>query len=55
MGGGLEIRCVGRVYGADGAVHLAASSWHSLYSMKVETNHFISQRTSNPTNSQRRR
>ena len=21
MGGGLEIRCVGRVYGADGAVH----------------------------------
>ena len=22
MGGGLESRCVGRVYGADGAVHL---------------------------------
>ena len=41
MGGGLESRCVGRVYGADGAVHgtirtvhiihtvhLVASSWH---------------------------
>jgi len=23
MGGGLESRCVGRVYGADGAVHSA--------------------------------
>jgi len=31
MGGGLESRCVGRLYGADGAVRLAlvASSWHS--------------------------
>jgi len=33
MGGGLESRCVGRVYGADGAVHknknyLVASSSH---------------------------
>jgi len=33
MGGGLESRCVGRVYGADGAVrlshrHQVASSWH---------------------------
>jgi hypothetical protein len=28
MGGGLESRCVGRVYDADGAVHLVASSWH---------------------------
>ena len=27
MGGGLESRCVGRVYGADGAVHY--SKWHS--------------------------
>ena len=27
MGGGLEIRCVGRVYGADGAVRLVLSSW----------------------------
>jgi len=24
MGGGLESRCVGRVYGADGAVQLAS-------------------------------
>ena len=28
MGGGLESRCVGRVCGADGAVHGTASSWH---------------------------
>ena len=28
MGGGPESRCVGRVYGADGAVRLIASSWH---------------------------
>jgi len=29
MGGGLESRCLSRVYGADGAVpYLAASSWH---------------------------
>ena len=27
MGGGLESRCVGRVYGADGAVRLVLSSW----------------------------
>jgi len=26
MGGGLESRCVGRVYGADGAVRLVLSS-----------------------------
>ena len=26
MGGGLERRCVGRVYGADGAVHRTAPS-----------------------------
>jgi len=29
MGGGLESRCVGRVYGADGAVRLTATSHHS--------------------------
>ena len=27
MGGGLASRCVGRVYGADGAVRLVLSSW----------------------------
>jgi len=26
MGGGLESRCVGRVYGADGAVRMAPSA-----------------------------
>ena len=30
MGGGLESRCVGRVYGADGAVRLVLSSWGVL-------------------------
>ena len=29
MGGGLESRCVGRVYGADGAVRLSCSIWFS--------------------------
>jgi len=28
MGGGLESRCVGRVYGADGAVRLCGSQDH---------------------------
>ena len=28
MGGGLESRCVGRVYGADGAVRLARHNPH---------------------------
>ena len=27
MGGGLESRCIGHVYGADGAVRLVLSSW----------------------------
>jgi len=27
IGGGLESHCVGRVYGADGAVRLVLSSW----------------------------
>jgi len=27
MGGGLESRCVGHVYGADGAMRLVLSSW----------------------------
>jgi len=28
MGGGLESRCLGRVYDADDAVRLVASNWH---------------------------
>ena len=31
MGGGLESRCVGRVYGADGAVHDTIRSVHTTY------------------------
>jgi len=29
MGGGLESRCVGRVYGADGAVHSTIRTIHT--------------------------
>jgi len=29
MGGGLESRCVGRVYGADGAVHVTICTVHT--------------------------
>jgi len=32
MGGGLESRCVGRVYGADGAVHHPHRTTNSNYS-----------------------
>ena len=31
MGGGLESRCVGRVYGADGAVHGTIRTVHKPY------------------------
>ena len=31
MGGGLESRCVGRVYGADGAVHGTIGTVHTLW------------------------
>jgi len=31
MGGGLESRCVGRVYGADGAVHRTIRTVHTTY------------------------
>jgi len=31
MGGGLESRCVGRVYGVDGAVHGTIRTVHTTY------------------------
>jgi len=31
MGGGLDSRYVGRVYGADGAVHVALTLWRRNY------------------------
>jgi len=37
MGGGLESRCVGRVYGADGAVHYPHST-HLQCKKKAEVN-----------------
>jgi len=35
MGGGLESRCVGRVYGADGAVHSTIRTVHTIYELVV--------------------
>jgi len=35
MGGGLESRCIGRVYGADGAVHDTIRTVHSKVCSKI--------------------
>ena len=37
MGGGLESRCVGRVYGADGAVHGTIRTVHTTYAGALKT------------------
>jgi len=37
MGGGLESSCVGRVYGADGAVHGAIRTIHTTYLASLAT------------------
>jgi len=37
MGGGLESRCVGRVYGADGAVHGTIRTVHTTYATALKT------------------
>ena len=37
MGGGLENRCVGRVYGADGAVHGTIHTVHTTYAAALKT------------------
>ena len=34
MGGGLESRCVGRVYGADGAVRVARHHPHHTHDLR---------------------
>ena len=41
MGGGLESRCVGRVYGADGAVqsHGTIRTVHTTYAAALKTTH----------------
>jgi len=39
MGGGLESRCVGRVYGADGAVHDTIRTVHTTYTAALKTTH----------------
>ena len=36
MGGGLESRCVGRVYGADGAVRTATSAPYTYIPVEIE-------------------
>jgi len=37
MGGGLESRCAGRVYGADGAVHGTIRTVHTTYAAALKT------------------
>jgi len=37
MGAGLESRCVGRVYGADGAVHGTFQTVHTTYAAALRT------------------
>ena len=37
MGGGLESRCVGRVYGADGAVHGTIRTVNTTYAAALKT------------------
>jgi len=37
MGGGLESRCVGRVYGADGAVHDTIRTVNTTYAAALKT------------------
>jgi len=37
MGGGLESRCVGRVIGADGAVHGTIRTVHTTYTAALKT------------------
>jgi len=37
MGGGLESRCVVRVYGADGAVHGTIRTVHTTYAAALKT------------------
>ena len=41
MGGGLESRCVGRVYGADGAVRLDMSKMHGQTTLKFPKSDLI--------------
>jgi len=40
MGGGLESRCVGRVYGADGAVHSTICTVNMTYAEALKT-HYV--------------
>jgi len=37
MGGGLESRCIGPVYGADGAVHGTIRTVHMTYAAALKT------------------
>jgi len=45
MGGGLEIGCIGRVYGADGAVrqqsHGTIRTVHTTYAAALKTTFFL--------------
>jgi len=41
MGGGLESRCLGHVYGVDGAVRVVLSSWGVVRSLTVKHTHML--------------
>jgi len=44
MGGGLESRCVGRVYGADGAVHGTIRTVHTTHAEALKTTTYLQTR-----------
>jgi len=49
MGGGLESRCVGRVYGADGAVRVARHHPHRKHDLRSGSQDHHAIRTINTT------
>jgi len=44
MGGGLESSCVGRVYGAEGAVHGTIHTVHTTYAAALKTTTYLQTR-----------
>ena len=48
MAGGLESRCVGRVYGADGAVDSTIRTIHTTYAVALKTTTHPQTRCRNP-------
>jgi len=48
MGGGLESRCVGRVYGGDDVVHGTIRTVHTTYAAALKTTTFPKTRCRKP-------